>query len=188
MLFYGDKLIKGNGSRMYGALVPAVLMYNYMMNHHSHLPSLHDWVTGMAKPGFAETASGLANDDYCSLMSLVQAIIDVNGVRGLTGAVAVKALSAVTTPYTSNAGVKDKSLGGAYRQIMKIFGVAIPKSAYDWSCSLTKKWPVPSVVTDKVDVTQKIYLLPDAVNELCKWSDKKTDYYAYLPGDASRCW
>jgi len=47
ILFYGDKVMMGNGSRMYGALIPAVLMHTYMINHHSYLPSLHDWVTGM---------------------------------------------------------------------------------------------------------------------------------------------
>jgi len=119
MFYYGDKVgfgwkCTGLAGRKMGVLPLANSVLNYMMHHHSYMPTQHDIVTGMWKPNIAETTAKLTSGDFCTLAAAVHAGKELSGLGGKQAAYkkAAVAYGSLTKVGTYD-GVKKGGLGKA---------------------------------------------------------------------------
>lgn len=89
--------------------------------------------------------------------------------------------------------IADGSLGSAYRNIFRAFGIKIADQGkdakdtktYDYTCSTTDSWPEPDAKDTKS--RQKIFMKPNTTSGKCEFTEEKTAYNAFQAGDAKRC-
>lgn len=179
----GNPIGEFEGSQISGMPI-AVALWRYTQYYHSFLPSMHDVIVGMWKPRTHEKAAGLEEGKFCSVVSLVVAMSALRAAPG-KGWAPVKTMLINETAF-----ITDGSLGEAYRNIYRAFGIRIAdqgtkEGQYDYKCSKTKNWPEPDSKDTKS--RQMIFLKPNTTSGKCEFTAEKSAYNAFQEGDVKRC-
>jgi len=78
--------------------------------------------------------------------------------------------------------IKNGSLGAAYRNIFRAYGIKIASQGfkegeYDYTCRKSLGWPAPDVKDTKS--RQKVFLKPNTTTGKCEFSAEKTAYNVF---------